>query len=221
MTLEEHDAFVSLAIDDYSGDEDESGGVATGAGGGGGGIMYIRGVGGISSNPVGYSARPRVASSSTTIAIPIDEDDDSDDDDNADNDDAGDAESGDDSNGDEDESDDDVIIGSGTTSVTFSSSALASYFNPPLPSAADAAAVVAAAVVLASDDGYADEDAEAEDEHADFCNVCRQGGDLLCCSGCLNVVHKDCLVPPLSEIPKSGTRTSLLRSSCIAPQHFH
>ena len=39
-------------------------------------------------------------------------------------------------------------------------------------------------------------------EHkSDECEVCRDGGDLICCDGCVNSYHLDCLSPPLREIP--------------------
>ena len=34
-------------------------------------------------------------------------------------------------------------------------------------------------------------------EQSDECEVCKDGGDLLCCDGCINAYHVRCLDPPL------------------------
>ncbi len=41
-----------------------------------------------------------------------------------------------------------------------------------------------------------------EDQHNSLCQVCRKGGDLLCCDTCTLVYHTKCLTPPLKAIPK-------------------
>mmetsp|Transcript_40335 Transcript_40335/g.87091 ORF Transcript_40335/g.87091 Transcript_40335/m.87091 type:complete len:401 (+) Transcript_40335:240-1442(+) len=38
-------------------------------------------------------------------------------------------------------------------------------------------------------------------EQSDECEVCNDGGDLLCCDGCANAYHLECIEPPLKEIP--------------------
>ncbi|KAL7535103.1 hypothetical protein ACHAXR_006267 [Thalassiosira sp. AJA248-18] len=38
-------------------------------------------------------------------------------------------------------------------------------------------------------------------EQSDECEVCNDGGDLLCCDGCINAYHVGCIKPPLKEIP--------------------
>ncbi|XP_051992516.1 chromodomain-helicase-DNA-binding protein 4-like isoform X1 [Xyrauchen texanus] len=45
--------------------------------------------------------------------------------------------------------------------------------------------------------GEADED----DHHMEFCRVCKDGGELLCCDSCPSSYHIHCLNPPLPEIP--------------------
>ena len=35
----------------------------------------------------------------------------------------------------------------------------------------------------------------------DTCHVCEDGGDLLCCDGCVRAFHLQCLTPPLEKIP--------------------
>ena len=35
----------------------------------------------------------------------------------------------------------------------------------------------------------------------EFCRVCKEGGDLLCCDSCPNAYHLQCLEPPLDEPP--------------------
>jgi len=43
---------------------------------------------------------------------------------------------------------------------------------------------------------------ESEDEdHAEFCRSCKEGGELLCCDSCPNAYHLRCIEPPLEEIP--------------------
>ncbi|KAL0268514.1 UNVERIFIED_CONTAM: hypothetical protein PYX00_010429 [Menopon gallinae] len=40
-----------------------------------------------------------------------------------------------------------------------------------------------------------------DDEHNEFCRLCKDGGELLCCDSCTSAYHIFCLNPPLSEIP--------------------
>merc|ERR1712014_122456 len=42
---------------------------------------------------------------------------------------------------------------------------------------------------------------DEEDEHMEFCRVCKEGGELLCCDSCPNAYHLRCLEPPLEEVP--------------------
>ncbi|XP_025025275.1 chromodomain-helicase-DNA-binding protein 5 [Python bivittatus] len=42
---------------------------------------------------------------------------------------------------------------------------------------------------------------EEEDDHMEFCRVCKDGGELLCCDTCPCSYHMHCLNPPLPEIP--------------------
>uniref|UniRef100_A0A8C4MTK2 Chromodomain helicase DNA binding protein 5 n=1 Tax=Equus asinus asinus TaxID=83772 RepID=A0A8C4MTK2_EQUAS len=42
---------------------------------------------------------------------------------------------------------------------------------------------------------------EEEDDHMEFCRVCKDGGELLCCDACPSSYHLHCLNPPLPEIP--------------------
>uniref|UniRef100_A0AAY4DS71 DNA helicase n=1 Tax=Denticeps clupeoides TaxID=299321 RepID=A0AAY4DS71_9TELE len=45
------------------------------------------------------------------------------------------------------------------------------------------------------------EAAEEDDHHMEFCRVCKDGGELLCCDSCPSSYHIHCLNPPLPEIP--------------------
>ncbi|XP_054288773.1 chromodomain-helicase-DNA-binding protein Mi-2 homolog isoform X2 [Macrosteles quadrilineatus] len=40
-----------------------------------------------------------------------------------------------------------------------------------------------------------------DDEHQEFCRVCKDGGELLCCDSCPAAYHTHCLSPPLTDIP--------------------
>ncbi|XP_075062535.1 chromodomain-helicase-DNA-binding protein 3 isoform X2 [Mixophyes fleayi] len=42
---------------------------------------------------------------------------------------------------------------------------------------------------------------EEEDDHMEFCGVCKDGGELLCCDACVSSYHIHCLNPPLPDIP--------------------
>ncbi|XP_046390688.1 chromodomain-helicase-DNA-binding protein Mi-2 homolog isoform X3 [Ischnura elegans] len=42
---------------------------------------------------------------------------------------------------------------------------------------------------------------QEEDEHMEFCRVCKDGGELLCCDSCPSAYHTFCLNPPLTDIP--------------------
>ena len=42
---------------------------------------------------------------------------------------------------------------------------------------------------------------QEDDEHMEFCRVCKDGGELLCCESCPSAFHPTCLVPPMTEAP--------------------
>ncbi|XP_042164653.1 chromodomain-helicase-DNA-binding protein 4 isoform X3 [Oncorhynchus tshawytscha] len=48
------------------------------------------------------------------------------------------------------------------------------------------------------DEGWVEEE---DDHHIEFCRVCKDGGELLCCDTCTSSYHIHCLNPPLPEIP--------------------
>lgn len=47
-------------------------------------------------------------------------------------------------------------------------------------------------------EGPADQE---DDEHQEFCRVCKDGGELLCCDSCPSAYHTHCLNPPLTDVP--------------------
>ncbi|XP_061106029.1 chromodomain-helicase-DNA-binding protein 3-like isoform X1 [Conger conger] len=55
---------------------------------------------------------------------------------------------------------------------------------------------------------------EEEDDHMEFCRVCKDGGELLCCDSCTSSYHIHCLNPPLPEIPNG----EWLCPRCLCPQ---
>ena len=40
---------------------------------------------------------------------------------------------------------------------------------------------------------------EEDDDHIEFCRVCKDGGELLCCDQCPSAYHPHCLNPPLKD----------------------
>ncbi|KAG9509945.1 Chromodomain-helicase-DNA-binding protein 3, partial [Fragariocoptes setiger] len=41
----------------------------------------------------------------------------------------------------------------------------------------------------------------SHDHHMEYCRVCRDGGELLCCDNCPSAYHTHCLNPPLTTVP--------------------
>ena len=46
------------------------------------------------------------------------------------------------------------------------------------------------------------QEVDEEDEHMEFCRVCKEGGELLCCDSCPSAYHLKCCEPPLDEVSK-------------------
>jgi len=46
------------------------------------------------------------------------------------------------------------------------------------------------------------EDSVPNDFHNEFCKVCNDGGELLCCDSCPSAYHTFCLNPPLKDVPE-------------------
>lgn len=49
----------------------------------------------------------------------------------------------------------------------------------------------------------------SDDDHAEQCEVCDEGGTVLCCDKCSRVFHLDCLTPPLEAVPVGEWRCPL------------
>ena len=82
----------------------------------------------------------------------------------------------------------------------------------------------------ASDAEYGQEEDEEEEEeemegsegeHADYCFICKDGGQLLCCDHCPLAYHLSCLVPPLKQIPKGDWSCPRCRVSRRPVQRLH
>ena len=58
-----------------------------------------------------------------------------------------------------------------------------------------------ATFVRSKSTGDADEEKE-EDNHEHDCNVCGQGGDVICCDKCTKVYHSICHTPKLYNLPE-------------------
>ncbi|CAB0003885.1 unnamed protein product [Nesidiocoris tenuis] len=48
------------------------------------------------------------------------------------------------------------------------------------------------------DEGVQEKD---DDVHQEFCRICKDGGELLCCDSCPSAYHTFCLNPPLTDVP--------------------
>jgi len=46
-----------------------------------------------------------------------------------------------------------------------------------------------------------EEEQAPKDHHNEFCKVCHDGGELLCCDSCPSAYHTFCLSPPLKNVP--------------------
>ncbi|KAK2557310.1 Chromodomain-helicase-DNA-binding protein 3 [Acropora cervicornis] len=52
----------------------------------------------------------------------------------------------------------------------------------------------------------------SEDMHSDYCRVCKDGGQLLCCDSCPSAYHLHCLIPPMKKIPGGDWRCPRCKS---------
>ena len=52
--------------------------------------------------------------------------------------------------------------------------------------------------------GPENQDVDEEDEHMEFCRVCKEGGELLCCDSCPSSYHLACCEPPLKDVPEGS-----------------
>ena len=73
--------------------------------------------------------------------------------------------------------------------------------EPPRPLEVAVAAVAAAAVAAAAVGGEKRTGPE-DDPNEDWCAVCQNGGELLCCDKCPKVYHLACHIPTLHESPR-------------------
>ena len=47
-----------------------------------------------------------------------------------------------------------------------------------------------------------EEEEEDDGFHGEFCKVCKDGGELLCCDFCPNTYHMRCVTPELISVPE-------------------
>ena len=52
--------------------------------------------------------------------------------------------------------------------------------------------------------GPENQEVDEEDEHMEFCRVCKEGGELLCCDSCPSSYHLACCEPPLKDVPEGS-----------------
>merc|ERR1712088_1214253 len=48
------------------------------------------------------------------------------------------------------------------------------------------------------------QEVDEDDEHMEFCRVCKESGELLCCDSCPSSYHLKCCDPPLDDVPDSA-----------------
>ena len=72
--------------------------------------------------------------------------------------------------------------------------------EPPRP--LEVAVAVAAAAVAAAAVGGEKRTGPEDDPNEDWCAVCQNGGELLCCDKCPKVYHLACHIPTLHESPR-------------------
>ncbi len=76
---------------------------------------------------------------------------------------------------------------------------------PPTASATDVSSLRSSSPSQQSQSGKSIENSQMsrqDDPSEDWCAVCNNGGDLLCCDGCPKVYHLTCHAPSLTENPR-------------------
>ncbi|XP_067000025.2 E3 ubiquitin-protein ligase TRIM33 [Anabrus simplex] len=58
--------------------------------------------------------------------------------------------------------------------------------------------------LLGQDSGKTSSDSQKDDPNEDWCAVCMDGGELVCCDRCPKVFHVYCHIPPLKAIPEES-----------------
>ena len=56
-----------------------------------------------------------------------------------------------------------------------------------------------------------EEDEEEETFHGDYCKICRDGGELLCCDFCPGTYHMRCVKPQLITVPEGEWKCPLCK----------
>ena len=60
----------------------------------------------------------------------------------------------------------------------------------------------------------------SDGEHTDFCFLCKDGGELLCCDTCPLAFHLKCLFPPMKAIPDGDwSCPRCMVSGCVPGSH--
>ncbi len=54
-------------------------------------------------------------------------------------------------------------------------------------------------------------DEESDEEHGEYCKVCKDGGELLCCDYCPGTYHMRCLKPELIGLPEGEWKCPLCK----------
>ena len=77
-------------------------------------------------------------------------------------------------------------------------------------------------LILKNQEDHLGDEEESEEEHGEYCKVCKDGGELLCCDCCPGTYHMKCLKPELIGLPEGEwvCPHCRVRKSCTVKLYF-
>ena len=70
-------------------------------------------------------------------------------------------------------------------------------------------------VIQAEMTGQIEEDDEEETFHGDYCKICKDGGELLCCDFCPGTYHMKCVKPQLISVPEGEWKCPMCKVDAL------